>query len=1383
VTGGGPDLVFGGSGDDIIETFGPAVHGAVDKDIVAGDNARATLMLDEVRRVVTSDFDSPVTGTPAGISDDDVIITGNGEDLVFGGNGNDTVDTGIQGPFDNGDVTVLSLNFNSGELEGEITGVAGAVAVDNWNNLENPRPPDGRHDCPQPAPTADMLLFADGTPASGVAATWGVNLDSCCSKAASPESHSDINPDTQNERLFEGYVSSHVNQTLGVDMTGLSAHFTPSANGSYDGSYDVYVYLDSDTHSGEDDDHSRFYDHLVRRITDGTTTYYLNDASGNTFEGVFVEVSSTDALAPGAGNYVVFRGLTGDSLSIRINGGCNRHNRPVMSALQIVGGPGKDDVLIQNDNERDTVLGDNGIARLFNGQSYELISAPAVDAREAAGNFQADVIVAGDDRDIVVAGNDDDWVSGEAGDDLILGDNGRVVLFEGRIIELETGALTPDEDGDGRCEDGDDDDDFDPYGLFGVQLTDDNIGGADVLEGGKDDDLIYGQFGNDRFRFVGAGLGFDRLVEAGNANVQFNDLHDMLDFDEFMGEVDINLGRSSRQTVNAAIVDSTYNLHVTLFSSTAFEDVFGGGGNDVIDGNRRNNILVGGAGDDVIDGECGDDVLIGQEGDDNITGGSGDDLIDGGAGHDFLWAGWSHDHNDHDDTGDDNCDCGHWNDTNVVLGGSGDDVIRGSNGNDLLAGEAGDDKICALGGEDFLLGGEGQDKLCGGCGQDTIVDGTDDILLGLLEFYSTFAAQFEQDAFFYNDPNAGNPNPTTDLPARVWVEAYLEHVLALDNAPPAIGTDAPPDEPTVDTTAPMITVDTLLTNDPAPELTGTVNDPDAALQVTVAGTAYAAVNNVDGTWTLADDTINPALADGTYDVAARATDSAGNEGTDATTDELVVDTTAPVGTVDVLTTTDTTPALTGTVDDPNATIEVTVVGTTYATVNNSDGTWTLADDTISPALVEGTYDVVVSATDAAGNEGTDTTTDELVVDAVDDHGNSAALSTAVLVPSSTAGNLEVGTDADWFGFSALAGAGYTFETILGTLPDTRLTLFDTDGVTQIAFDDDGGEGLASKIEWTAPASGTYFLEVGPFSNTQTGTYSLIISSYSVQPGTLSLSIAQASISESGGVSEATVTRSPETSGPLTVTLASSDTTEATVPSTVTIDDGADSAIFTVTGVDDAVVDGPQTVTITASASGHTNGTDTVEVTDDDLNAAPSVALDNTLTLLPENTDTTHRIKVADIVVTDDGVGTNDLRLSGVDAALFEIDGTQLYLKAGTVLDSDTNPVLDVTVEVDDAAVGTDPDDMAALPITVTEPALGRLIVQSCWINRIRPGTDHIRVSGSFDMGSWAGGVVMLRLDTRRRKFILVARADLSGLIYPFAVEIAVGDYIGSDQVG
>ena len=62
-------------------------------------------------------------------------------------------------------------------------------------------------------------------------------------------------------------------------------------------------------------------------------------------------------------------------------------------------------------------------------------------------------------------------------------------------------------------------------------------------------------------------------------------------------------------------------------------------------------------------------------------------------------------------------------------------------------------------------------------------------------------------------------------------------------------------------------------------------------------------------------------------------------------------------------------------------------------------------------------------------------------------------------------------------------------------------------------------------------------------------------------------------------------------------MSSSDTTEATVPATVTIPANQASATFTVTAVDDTLLDGTQTVTITAAAAGYVSGSAAVDVTD------------------------------------------------------------------------------------------------------------------------------------------------------------------------------------------
>ncbi|THV21701.1 Biofilm associated protein, partial [Acinetobacter baumannii] len=108
-----------------------------------------------------------------------------------------------------------------------------------------------------------------------------------------------------------------------------------------------------------------------------------------------------------------------------------------------------------------------------------------------------------------------------------------------------------------------------------------------------------------------------------------------------------------------------------------------------------------------------------------------------------------------------------------------------------------------------------------------------------------------------------------------------------------------------------------------------------------------------------------------------ATDAAGNVGND--TAVVTIDTSLPVVSLDDLTTNDTTPALTGAIDDPIATVVVNVDGIDYPATNNGDGTWTLADNTL-PALIDGPHTVTVTATDPAGNTATDTAT--LTIDTV-----------------------------------------------------------------------------------------------------------------------------------------------------------------------------------------------------------------------------------------------------------------------------------------------------------------------------------------------------------------------------------------------------------------
>lgn len=101
-------------------------------------------------------------------------------------------------------------------------------------------------------------------------------------------------------------------------------------------------------------------------------------------------------------------------------------------------------------------------------------------------------------------------------------------------------------------------------------------------------------------------------------------------------------------------------------------------------------------------------------------------------------------------------------------------------------------------------------------------------------------------------------------------------------------------------------------------------------------------------------------------------------------------------------------------------------------------------------------------------------------------------------PHTTRRNFHIAGDQDWVRFTAVAGGFYRLETAnLEDRADTVISLFNA-SLSLLAEDDDGGEGLASRLNWYAPADGTYYLRVRHYSSgiggAQTG-YTLRIGGY------------------------------------------------------------------------------------------------------------------------------------------------------------------------------------------------------------------------------------------------------------------------------------------------
>ena len=93
----------------------------------------------------------------------------------------------------------------------------------------------------------------------------------------------------------------------------------------------------------------------------------------------------------------------------------------------------------------------------------------------------------------------------------------------------------------------------------------------------------------------------------------------------------------------------------------------------------------------------------------------------------------------------------------------------------------------------------------------------------------------------------------------------------------------------------------------------------------------------------------------------------------------------------------------------------------------------------------------------------------------DDHGDTRQSATSISA-GLISGAIDPPSDLDYFRFSAQAGATYTIEVLLDTHPDTGLALYDSRGNFLEENDDGDGMDGGSRLEWTAPASGDYYLE-------------------------------------------------------------------------------------------------------------------------------------------------------------------------------------------------------------------------------------------------------------------------------------------------------------------
>ena len=341
---------------------------------------------------------------------------------------------------------------------------------------------------------------------------------------------------------------------------------------------------------------------------------------------------STD-IAGGAGNDI----LAGALLADTIEGGAGD---------DVIEGRAGDDTLAGGDGD-DVITGGAGADEIDGGEGLDRASYALSDAGVTV-NLVTNVNMGGDAEGDTLTSIEN--VEGSSLDDHLTGGDGGVVL-SGRAGDdtLVTGA-------------GND-------VLLGNE-------GDDTLDGGGGVDVMVGGLGDDTYHVDNASdiVDEDRIGELTNAQAAGVDGG----YDHVISSVDWSLNTET----GAEIED------LTLIGAAT--DGFGNASDNVITGNDEANNLFGLGGNDVIDGGAGDDVIGGGDGDDTITGGADDDLLDGGDGMD------------------------------VLDGGVGDDQVHGGAGDDDLTGGTGDD---------YLVGGAGTDTMRGGIGSDVyVVDSAADVI-------------------------------------------------------------------------------------------------------------------------------------------------------------------------------------------------------------------------------------------------------------------------------------------------------------------------------------------------------------------------------------------------------------------------------------------------------------------------------------------------------------------------------------------------------------------------------------------------------------------------------------------------------------------------------
>ena len=320
------------------------------------------------------------------------------------------------------------------------------------------------------------------------------------------------------------------------------------------------------------------------------------------------------------------------------------------------------------------------------------------------GGSNLDHLEGGAGRDVVLGGSGDDVVGGGGGRDTLRGGSGGDVLSGGAdqdFVRGDTGA-------DALHGDGGND------RLWGDEGNDSIYGGDgdDLIAGGTGDDLMVGGAGKDRFIYLeDAGNDLIYHFEVENDVIDLRLLPEAIAFSD-LTIVDMENGRGVRishdalggsieirgtaasdlSAANFAMPDGT-TTSITFGSTTV------GRPSDPFMGSDSSALMLANAQGTTVKAKGGYDRVFGGEGDDRLEGGNDPDDLYGEEGDDSLLGGTGHDR---------------------LFGGEGDDRLDGGSGQDWLLGGEGDDRLTGGAGADTFV-------FTPDHGTDTITDSTDGV--------------------------------------------------------------------------------------------------------------------------------------------------------------------------------------------------------------------------------------------------------------------------------------------------------------------------------------------------------------------------------------------------------------------------------------------------------------------------------------------------------------------------------------------------------------------------------------------------------------------------------------------------------------------------------